>query len=1091
MSEFFIKRPVFAWVIAIIIMLGGLLSISKLPIEQYPNIAPPSVVIQSSYPGASSEVIENSVTQVIEQKITGIDNLRYFTSNSSDNSSRITLTFEPGTDPDIAQIQTQNKIQGAISKLPMQVQSQGVFVTKSNDSFLLIIGLYSKDGSISQKELADISASQLQDSVSRVSGVGSVTVFGEPHAIRIWLNPEKLLKYKMTAGDVRAAIATQNIDVSAGQIGGMPAIEGQQINAAISVQTKLESVDEFNKIILRVNKDGSQVRLSDVSRVEMGSQGYKRIVRYKRLPATGIAVSLASGENALKTSRLVKERVNELKKSFPDGVEVIYPFDTTPFIEISIKEVVKTLIEAVILVFLVMLLFLQNFRATLIPTIAVPIVLLGTFGILAAFGFSINVLTMFAMVLAIGLLVDDAIVVVENVERIMTEEGLSPKEATIKSMKQITSALVGIALVLSSVFIPMAFFGGAAGEIYQQFSVTIISAMLLSVVVAIVLTPSLCATMLKPMKKDQTYSTVGFFGWFNKRFNNTRNAYYDSSKNFVRSPLRSLAIYAAIIIVTMVTFTRLPTAFLPNEDQGVMYLLIKAPSGAPAQRTLKSVKKVEDYFLNNEGENIEDLFTVTGFSFAGSAQNTAFGFIGLKDWSERPNRSQSVFAISGRSFPALMSIKDALSFSFFPPPIRELGVESGFDFHLVDRAGVGHQATINARNQMLGMASQNPKLMGVRPNGLEDVAQYKIDIDHEKASALGISISDINKTLQIAFGSDYVNDFIDNGRVKKVYIQADAKYRMMPKDVDSWFVRNNEGKMISFQEFSTGKWINGSQKLERFNGLKSVNIVGAPAAGVSSGEAMSIIENMVKQLPGGVGIEWSGISYEERLGSAQAPLLYILSILIVFLCLAALYESWTIPFAVILTVPIGIFGAAIATKTFHLSNDIYFQVAILTTVGLAARNAILIVEFAKKLYESGGDLIESTLKACKSRFRPIMMTSLTFILGVSPLALSGGAGSSAQNAIGIAVMGGMIAVTFIAIFFVPLFYVLVEKFIAKSKFTEDGPQAKEVEDESNTPPVNWLDHEEEKRKIGELLKRINRDTDDKKDEKNKEDDDAK
>lgn len=1078
MAKFFIDRPVFAWVIAIIIMLAGLLSISRLPIEQYPNIAPPSINIRASYPGASSEVIENSVTQVIEQKLTGIDNLRYFSSNSSDNSSSITLTFDPGTNPDIAQVQTQNKIQSAIAQLPSQVQNLGVSVTKSNDGFLLIIGLYSKDGTVDQRELSDISSSQLQDFIARINGVGSVTVFGEPHAIRIWLNPQKLLKYKMTAEDVRSAISAQNIDVSAGQIGGLPATEEQQINAAISVQTKLENADQFKDIILRVNSDGSPVRLKDVARIELGSQGYKRIVRYKRMPATGVAVSLASGANALKTADLVKEKVNELKKSFPAGVDVIYPFDTTPFIKISIEEVVKTLIEAIILVFLVMLLFLQNLRATFIPTIAVPIVILGTFAILSSFGFTINVLTMFAMVLAIGLLVDDAIVVVENVERIMSQEGLSPKEATKKSMTQITPALIGIALVLSSVFVPMAFFSGAAGKIYQQFSVTIVSAMLLSVVVAIVVSPVLCATLLKPLKKGHVYATTGFFGWFNRKFNSTRNYYHNGVEEVSRKPMRSVAIYFAIILITGVIFARLPSTFLPNEDQGVMYLLIKSPPGSTAQRTLKSVKKVEDHFLNNESDNIQDLFTVTGFSFAGSAQNTAFGFVGLKDWSQRTNRSQSVFAISGRSFPALMSIKDAMSFSFFPPPIRELGVESGFDFQLVDLAGVGHETMINARNQMLGMASQNKKLVGVRPNGLEDVAQYKIDIDFEKASALNLSIADINRTLQIAFGSDYVNDFIDKGRVKRVYIQADAPYRMMPEDINQWYARNKDGKMISFQEFSSGKWINGSPKLERFNGLKSVNIVGAPAPGVSSGEALLIVEKLAQNLPKGVGLAWSGLSYEEKLGGAQAPALYALSILIVFLCLAALYESWTIPFSVILTIPIGIFGASIATKTFHLSNDIYFQVALLTTIGLTAKNAILIVEFAKKLYESGEDLFEATFKACKARFRPIIMTSFAFILGVTPLAMANGAGSAAQNSIGIAVMGGMIAATFIAIFFVPLFYILIEKIFSKSKAKNNEASeddSEEGEEEVNEKPRNWLEHEDDKYKISQLLKRINRD----------------
>ncbi len=1027
MSAFFIERPVFAWVIAIIIMLAGALSIFRLPVEQYPNIAPPSVSIRASYAGASSETIENSVTQIIEQSLTGIDNLRYFRSSSADNTASITLTFEPGTDPDIAQVQTQNKIQASIARLPQTVQTQGVFVTKSNDSFLLIAGFYSPDESVNQQELSDLLTSEVQDAIARVNGVGDVTVFGEPHAIRVWLDPEKLLSYKMTVMDVRTAIETQNVDVSAGQLGGLPAVENQQINATITVQSKLKNVDEFNNLILRVNSNGSQIRLRDVARIELGSQGYKRIVRYKRKPATGIAVNLASGANALKTARLVKEKIDEIKKSLPKGIDVIYPYDTTPFVKLSIKEVIKTLIEAVFLVFLVMLLFLQNFRATLIPTIAVPIVLLGTFGILSVFGFSINVLTMFAIVLAIGLLVDDAIVVVENVERIMAEEGLSPKEATKKSMKQITSALIGIALVLSSVFVPMAFFGGSAGAIYRQFSITIVSAMFLSVIVALVLSPCLCATFLKPVEKGHSEATTGFFGWFNRMFNRSRNFYESSAKSFAQKTFRSIMIYVAIVLTTGFIFMRLPTSFLPNEDQGLMFLLINSPAGATAERTLESVKKVEDHFLIKEEKNTEYLFTVTGFSFAGSAQNTALGFVALKDWSLRKEKDQSVFALSARAFPALMSIRDASAFAFFPPPIRELGNASGFDFQLIDRGGLGHEALINARNQLLGMAAQNPKLVGVRPNGLNDVAQYKIDIDQEKASALGISIFDINKTLQIAFGSDYVNDFIDNGRIKRVYMQADAPYRMLPEDVNKWYIKNNQGKMVSFKEFSSGHWISGSPKLERFNGKASINIQGEPAKGVSSGEAMQIIIDSVKKLPKGFDIEWSGISYEERLSGAQAPALYTLSVLIVFLCLAALYESWIVPFSVILTVPIGIFGASLATRLFGLNNDVYFQVALLTTVGLTAKNAILIVEFAKKLYESGQDLLDATIEASKIRFRPIIMTSFAFILGVSPLATSNGAGSAAQNAIGIAVMGGMISATFIAIFFVPMLYVLMQK----------------------------------------------------------------
>ncbi len=1028
MPEFFIKRPVFAWVISIIIMLAGILAIFQLPVEQYPNIAPPSVSISASYPGASSEVIENSVTQVIEQSLTGIDNVRYFSSNSSDNRSVINLTFEPGTDPDIAQVQTQNKIQASISQLPTEVQNQGVFVTKSNDSFLLVAGFYSKDGSVSQQELSDLLSSEVQDAIARISGVGNVTVFGEPHAMRIWLDAEKLVNYKITILEVKNAIRAQNIDISAGEFGAMPAVENQQINAVINVSSKLKNVAEFSEIILRVNPNGSQIRLKDVARIELGSQGYKRIVRYKRKPATGIAVSLASGANALKTAKNVKEKIAEIKKSLPENIEIIYPYDTTPFVKVSIEEVVKTLIEAIILVFLVIFLFLQNFRATLIPTIAIPIVLLGTFAILSIFGFSINVLTMFAIVLSIGLLVDDAIVVVENVERIITEEGLSPQEATSKSMKQITSALVGIALVLSSVFVPMAFFGGSAGAIYRQFSITIVSAMFLSVLVAMILSPSLCASILKPAKKSHEENMQGFFGIFNRNFNKIKIFYEKSISAIIRRFIRTITIYIAIILITIYVFLRLPTSFLPNEDQGLMFLLLNSPSGSTAQRTLKSVEKVEDYFLENEKENLEHLFTVTGFSFSGSAQNTAFGFVGLKDWSQRKNKDQKVFEIANRAFPTLMQIKDASAFAFFPPPIRELGNASGFDFKIVDRAGLGHKALIDARNQILMMASQNPKLVGVRPDGLEDVAQYKIDIDYEKAKALGVEINEINETLRIAFGSDYVNDFLDRNRVKKVYMQADAKDRMLPKDIEKWYVRNNKNQMISFTEFSSSKWVYGSPKLERFNGKSSSAITGSPAPGVSSGEAMDLITEFFKKLPQGFGLEWSGISFEERLSGSQTPLLYAISVLIVFLCLAALYESWIVPFAVILTVPIGIFGASLATKFFALNNDVYFQVALLTTVGLTAKNAILIVEFAKKLYESGMDLTQATIQAARIRFRPIIMTSFAFMLGVLPLAKASGAGSAAQNAIGIAVIGGMASATFIAIFFVPLFYILVQKF---------------------------------------------------------------
>lgn len=1027
MSRFFIDRPVFAWVIAIIIMLAGTLSILRLPVEQYPNIAPPSVSIKAVYPGASAETLENSVTQVIEQSLTGIDYMRYFSSSSdSSGAASITVTFEPEADPDIAQVQVQNKLQSALPLLPQEVQQQGITVTKANNSFLLVAGFYSEDGSVSEQELGDMLNSTVRDAIARVNGVGSVTVFGEPHSMRIWLNPHKLLSYNLTVMDVNTAIRAQNTDVSAGQIGGLPAMEGQQINATISAQSRLQTVEDFEKIILRVNTDGSQVRLRDVARVELGSQGYSRIVRYKRKPASGIAVSLASGANALDTAAAVKERIAALKAFLPEKVKVIYPYDTTPFVKLSIKEVVKTLAEAVVLVFLVMYLFLQNFRATLIPSIAVPIVLLGTFGVLAAFGFSINVLTMFAMVLAIGLLVDDAIVVVENVERIMSEEGLSPKEATRKSMHQITGALIGIALVLSAVFVPMAFFSGSAGAIYRQFSLTIVSAMGLSVLVALVLSPTLCASFLKPVRKGHGEATTGFFGWFNRNFNKSRDMFANSAAYMLHRMKRFFIIYGVLIAGLVVLFQSLPSSFLPNEDQGTMYLMVSAPAGTTAEQTMESVKKVEDYFIEKESDTINHLFTVTGFSFAGRAQNVALGFVGLKPWDERDPDTQSVFALAGRAMGAFSQIKDAMAFAFYPPPIRELGNASGFDMQLVDRAGLGHKKLMDARNQLLGMAAQNPKLQGVRPNGLSDVAQYKLDIDHEKASALGLAVADINQTLQTAWGSAYVNDFLDKGRIKKVYMQADTPYRMMPKDVDLWYVRNRQGEMVPFNSFSSAKWTYGSPKLERFNGTSSVNIQGAAAPGVSTGEAMAEMEAMVKQLPEGLGIEWVGLSYEEQLTGAQAPALYALSVIVIFLCLAALYESWSVPFSVMLSVPLGIIGAVVAARLSGLNNDVYFQVGLLTTMGLASKNAILIVEFAKNLYEHGYDLKEATLIAARQRFRPIIMTSMAFILGVSPLAVATGAGSASQNAIGISVMGGMIAATVIAIFFVPMFYIAVQ-----------------------------------------------------------------
>lgn len=1026
MSRFFIDRPVFAWVIAIVIMLGGILAIETLPIEQYPRIAPPSVEIRAYYPGASAEALENSVTQVIEQKLTGIDHLRYFSSASdSTGNVTITLTFEPEADPDIAQVQVQNKLQSAMSTLPQEVQQQGVTVAKASKGFLLVAGFYSENGKMGQNAIGDYINSKIADPISRVPGVGTLTVFGQQYAMRIWVDPAKMNNYKLTTSEITAAIKAQNADVSAGQLGGTPAVKGQQLNATVTAQSKLKTVADFEKILVKVNTDGSQVRLKDVARIELGVQSYDFVTRYKGMPASGMAISLATGANALETAELVKSKIDELSAYMPEGMKVVYPYDSTPFVELSIHEVVKTLIEAIILVFLVMYLFLQNFRATLIPTIAVPVVLLGTFAVLSAFGYTINTLTMFAMVLAIGLLVDDAIVVVENVERIMSEEGLSPRDATRKSMDQITSALVGIALVLSAVFVPMAFFAGSTGAIYRQFSITIVSAMALSVLVALVLTPALCATMLKPVEKGHKETMTGFFGAFNKLFNASRDMYETSVGYVAARTGRFLLLYGVIIAGLVFIFMRIPTAFLPDEDQGILFVQVMTPPGSTQERTLETIKKVEQYFLTTEKDNVSEIFTVAGFSFAGRGQNAGIGFVRLKDWKERQRPDQKAAAIAGRAMGAMYSIKDAQVFAFFPPPIIELGNATGFDLQLLDRGNIGHEGLMNARNQMLGMASQDKRLVGVRPNGLSDVPQYKVDIDQEKASALGLSIADINTTLQTAWGSAYVNDFLHEGRIKKVYIQGDAAARMAPDDINKWYIKNNKGEMVPFSSFATAHWTFGSPKLERYNGTSSQQIMGQAAPGISSGEAMAVMEDLAKKLPAGIGFEWSGLSYEEIQAGSQTMLLYSLSLLVVFLCLAALYESWAVPFAVILIVPLGIFGTVAATKFFGMSNDVYFQVGMLTTIGLAAKNAILIVEFASELYDHGTDLIEAAMTAAKLRLRPIVMTSMAFILGVTPLAIANGAGSASQNAIGIGVIGGMVAATFLAMIFVPLFFIMI------------------------------------------------------------------
>jgi len=1044
MSRFFIDRPIFAWVIAIVIMLGGVLAILGLPIAQYPAIAPPSISISGSYPGASAKTVEDAVTQVIEQKMKGIDGLRYMASSSdSSGGISITLTFESGTNPDIAQVQVQNKLQLATPLLPTAVTQQGLVVNKATKNFLLVIGFVSEDGSMNQADIGDYVTASVLDPISRVEGVGDVTNFGSQYAMRIWLDPAKLQSYQLTPADVTTAITAQNTEVSAGELGGAPAVAGQQLNATVSAQSRLQTVEQFGAILLKTTTNGATVYLRDVAKMELGRENYSILARYNGNAATGIAIKLATGANALDTAEAVKTKISQMEKQFPQGLKAMVAFDTTPFVKISIEEVVKTLIEAVILVFLVMYLFLQNFRATLIPTMAVPVVLLGTFGILSVLGYSINTLTMFAIVLAIGLLVDDAIVVVENVERIMTEEGLSPIEATRKSMGQISGALVGIAMVLSAVFVPMAFFGGSTGVIYRQFSITIVSAMVLSVIVAMIFTPALCATMLKQVPKGHAMATTGFFGWFNRNFDRGNRKYQGIVGSIINKSGISLVVYALIVAVMAFVFLRLPTSFLPEEDQGVLFTQIQLPTGATQERTLKTIEKVEQHFMNNEKESVASVFAVAGFSFAGNGQNTGIAFVRMKDWSERKGKDHAVSAIAGRAMGAFSQIKDAMVFAFAPPAVLELGNASGFDLMLQDTGGVGHEALMAARNQMLGMAAQSKVIVGVRPNGQEDTPQYKITVDQQKAVALGLAIADVNRVLSTAWGSAYVNDFIDRGRVKKVYIQGQAEARMVPEDLNKWFVRNTAGEMVPFSAFSHGEWIYASPRLERYNGLPSVEILGQPAPGQSSGAAMAEVESMAAKLPPGIGYEWTGLSTEERDSGSQTTQLYAISILIVFLCLAALYESWSVPFSVLLIVPLGILGTVLATFLFKLSNDVYFQVGLLTVVGLGAKNAILIVEFAKDLQEQGVELKEATLQAVHTRLRPILMTSIAFGLGVLPLAISSGAGSGSQNAIGVGVLGGMLTATFLGIFFVPLFFVLVRGRFGKTK-AKPAPDAAPV-----------------------------------------------
>ncbi|WP_151746556.1 multidrug efflux RND transporter permease subunit AdeJ [Acinetobacter soli] len=1041
MAKFFIHRPIFAWVIALVIMLAGILTLTKMPIAQYPTIAPPTITIAATYPGASAQTVENTVTQIIEQQMNGLDGLRYISSNSAGNGqASIQLNFEQGIDPDIAQVQVQNKLQSATALLPEDVQRQGVKVTKSGSSFLQVIAFYSPDGSLSDADIKDYVNSNISEPLSRVEGVGEIQVFGGSYAMRIWLDPAKLTSYQLTPSDVATALKAQNAQVAVGQLGGAPAVNGQVLNATVTAQSLLQTPEEFRNIFLKNTAGGAQVRLQDVARVELGSDNYQFESKYNGKAAGGLAIKLATGANALDTAQAVENRLEQLRKNYPAGLKDQLAYDTTPFIRLSIESVVHTLIEAVVLVFIVMFLFLQNWRATIIPTLAVPVVVLGTFAVINIFGFSINTLTMFAMVLAIGLLVDDAIVVVENVERVMAEEHNDPVTATEHSMQQISGALIGITSVLSAVFVPMAFFSGTTGVIYRQFSITLVTAMVLSLIVALTFTPALCATLLKqhdPNKKPSNNVFARFFRWFNHSFDRLSNGYQNGVGRMLHHKLFSGLLYAAVVGILVFVFVKLPSSFLPEEDQGIVLTLVQLPPNATLDRTGKVIDTMTNYFLDKEKDSVQSIFTVSGFSFTGVGQNAGLAFIRLKDWSERTTPETQIGNIIQRGMALNMIVKDAsYIIPLQLPSMPELGVTAGFNLQLKDSSGQGHDKLIAARNAILGMAAQDKRLTGVRPNGQEDTPQYQINIDQAKAGSMGVSISDINTTMSIAWGGSYINDFVDRGRVKKVYLQGDAASRMMPGDLDKWYVRNSAGTMVPFSAFATGEWTYGSPRLERYNGVSSVNLQGTPATGVSSGDAMMAMEEIVNKLPSmglqGFDYEWTGLSLEERESGAQAPFLYALSLLIVFLCLAALYESWSIPFSVLLVVPLGVFGAVLLTffgsmikGDPNLSNNIYFQVAMIAVIGLSAKNAILIVEFAKELQEKGEDLLEATLHAAKMRLRPIIMTTLAFGFGVLPLALASGAGAGSQHSVGYGVLGGVISSTLLGIFFIPLFFVWI------------------------------------------------------------------
>ncbi|MET3471007.1 HAE1 family hydrophobic/amphiphilic exporter-1/multidrug efflux pump [Novosphingobium sp. 1529] len=1053
MSRFFIDRPIFAWVIAIVLMLAGVLAIRTLPISQFPAIAPPAVSITATYPGADAETLEKTTTQIIEQQMKGLDHLRYFSSSSSAAGTvTITLTFEQGTNPDIAQVQVQNKLQAATPLLPQEVQQQGLQVAKATQNFLMFVGLYSESGKRSGADLADTLVSKLQDPLSRVSGVGDTQIFGSQYAMRVWLDPLKLNQYALSVADVTAALKAQNAQVSAGQIGALPAPGTQMLNATVAVQSRLSTPEEFSKIRLKIGSDGAVVRLGDVARVEVGAENYGFESKWNGKPAAGLGIKLAPGANALDTVDAIKARVNELSTQFPSDIKVIYPYDTTPFVRLSVEQVVHTLVEAVVLVFLVMFLFLQNWRATLIPTIAVPVVLLGTFAVMAVAGYSINTLTLFGMVLAIGLLVDDAIVVVENVERLIVTEHLSPIDAARKSMNEISGALVGIAMVLAAVFLPMAFFGGSTGVIYRQFSITIVSAMALSVLVALVLTPALCAAILKPHKPNEQESNgplARFFRWFNEKFDAGQERYERSVRSTARNWKRSMVVYALIVGGLALLFVRLPGGFLPDEDQGMVIALVQGPAGSTAARTEKGLTVIRDHFTKQESANIAGVFTVNGFSFAGSGQNSGLAFVPLKPWSERSGKANAAQSIAGRAMGAFAAYRDGLIFAITPPAVQELGNATGFDLQLVDQAGLGHARLLQIRNMMLGMAMQDKSMVGVRPNSLDDAPQLKVTVDQEKAGALGLDLSTINSTIATAWGGSYVNDFVDRGRVKRVYVQADAPYRMAPEDMDKLFVRSSNGSMTPFSAFSTISWEKGPVQLTRYNGLPSMEILGAPAPGVATGSAMAAMEAIHAKLPPGTALEWTGLSYEERLSGGQAPALYGLSLLIVFLCLAALYESWSVPLSVIMVVPLGVIGAVLAATLTGLNNDIYLQVGLITTIGVSAKNAILIVEFAEERMRDGMGAFDAAISAARLRLRPILMTSLAFIFGVLPLAVATGAGAGGQNAIGRAVVGGMLSATVLAIFLVPMFFVVVFNLFTRRK---QADQTHTQDDEGASAP---------------------------------------